>query len=93
MRLTDYEQIVIKKVIAQVDPDARVWLFGSRVDDRARGGDIDLLVMSNTLSMSDKTRIRLALYEQLGEQKIDIVVAADDSDPFIRIALAKGILL
>ena len=93
MRLTLEERIEIKRVIHKADPVAQIWLFGSRVNDQAKGGDIDLLILSDNLVLEDKLRIRLALYEKLGEQKIDIVIAADDSDPFTRIALAEGILL
>ncbi|WP_257252536.1 nucleotidyltransferase domain-containing protein [Endozoicomonas sp. ONNA1] len=93
MRLTKSEQQAIVTVIRQLDPDAEIWLFGSRVDDQARGGDIDLLILSHKLNSADKQKIRLALYEKLGEQKIDLVIAADDSDPFTRIALAEGVSL
>lgn len=93
MRLTLKEQNAIRKVINSADPSARVWLFGSRVNDLAKGGDIDLLILSDTLNLSDKSRIRLALYEQIGEQKIDLVIATDESDPFTRIALSEGIQL
>ena len=31
-------------------PEARVWLFGSRVGDSKRGRDIDLLVQTRVLS-------------------------------------------
>ncbi len=93
MRLTESERQLIVAVVRQFDPDAEVWLFGSRVDDQARGGDIDLLILSDKLDPGGKWRIRLALYEKLGEQKIDLIIAADDSDPFTRIALAEGVLL
>ena len=43
MRL-DKEQVeFIVGTIRELDPEARVYLFGSRVSDEARGGDIDLL--------------------------------------------------
>ena len=38
MRLIQEEQGVICGSIHKVDPDARILLFGSRVDDQARGG-------------------------------------------------------
>lgn len=80
-------------MIYQADPQAQIWLFGSRVNDQAKGGDIDLLILSKTLGLKDRTSIRLALYELIGEQKIDLVIAADDTDPFTRIALAEGVRL
>ena len=93
MRLTDNEQNAIRNVIYKWDPDAKIWLFGSRVDDRAKGGDIDLLIISSQLSILDKSKIRLALYDEIGEQKIDLVIVADDTDPFTRIALSEGVSL
>jgi predicted nucleotidyltransferase len=45
MRLSAHERDVIREAAAEVfGPDVRVMLFGSRVDDSRRGGDIDLFV-------------------------------------------------
>ena len=45
MRLTPDQRQLIKQAAAELaGPTARVHLFGSRVDDQQRGGDIDLLV-------------------------------------------------
>ena len=45
MRLTTSQEQIIKSTIDRVlEAESRVWLFGSRVDDELRGGDIDLLV-------------------------------------------------
>jgi uncharacterized protein len=93
MRLSASEISVIKAAVAELDPFARVYLFGSRVDDAKRGGDIDLLIMSDLLTGDDRRKITARLWEELGEQKIDIVIAADTEDPFVRIAFAKGVEL
>ena len=44
MRLKDEEKQVILQAIRSVDPHAKVYLFGSRLDDSGKGGDIDLIV-------------------------------------------------
>ena len=44
MRITEKEKNVIIDAVKSTDPDAKVWLFGSRVDDSKKGGDIDLVV-------------------------------------------------
>jgi predicted nucleotidyltransferase len=93
MRLKDSEQIAILSTVKCLDNNARVYLFGSRVDDTKKGGDIDLLIMSDKLNRDDKRTIKIKLYELLGEQKIDLVLAADDSEPFVKLALLKGIQL
>ena len=93
MRLKDSEQVVILSTVKSLDENARVYLFGSRVDDTKKGGDIDLLVISDKLTRDDKRTIKIKLYELLGEQKIDIVLAADDSEPFVKLALGTGVEL
>lgn len=39
MRITEEERAVLTGAVLSRDPGARVWLFGSRVDDAKRGGD------------------------------------------------------
>ncbi|MFZ4701461.1 MAG: nucleotidyltransferase family protein, partial [Candidatus Methylumidiphilus sp.] len=54
--------------------DANVWLFGSRVDDTQRGGDVDLYVetaQANTLWSA--LRCKIALEESL-DLHVDLVV-------------------
>lgn len=93
VRLSKDEISAIWETVHALDTEALVYLFGSRTDKQKRGGDIDLLVMSQKLTGSDAGKIRWRLWELLGEQKIDIVIAADATDPFVRIALNEGVLL
>lgn len=93
MRLSQYEIRSIKDVVYSFDSNARIYLFGSRVYDDKRGGDIDLLILSNKLTSKDTRKARLALYDKIGEQKIDVVIAQDLSKPFTRIAVEEGVLL
>lgn len=86
MRLT-------KSAILQADPNARIFLFGSRAYDYKKGGDIDLLIFSDILTFIDKGKIKTAIFEHLEEQKIDMTIAKDESDPFVKIALEEGIPL
>jgi len=93
MRLTQREVEAIKEVIGARDEQAKVYLFGSRVHDELAGGDIDLLVMSEQLTRDDVWKLKYALWERIGEQKIDIIVAKDASHPIVNIALKEGVLL
>ena len=93
MRLKDSEQKAILSTVKGLDNNASVYLFGSRVDDTKKGGDIDLLVLSDRLTSDNKRTIKMKLYELLGEQKIDLLIAADDSDPFVKLALGTGVKL
>jgi predicted nucleotidyltransferase len=93
MRLAVPEQVAIHDAIHQADVDAEVYLFGSRTDDTARGGDIDLLVLSKRIGLMKKLEILAQLHEKLGERKIDIAIFPDTKRPFAKIALEKGIRL
>ena len=93
MRLSDAERQAILGAVAERDALADVYLFGSRVDDDAKGGDIDLLVLSGQIDFKAKLDILVDLTRQLGEQRIDLVIASDLSRPFTRIAIAEGVRL
>jgi predicted nucleotidyltransferase len=67
-------------------------LFGSRVDDHKRGGDIDLLIRlpphydSNAIELFKRKICFLGELEKaLGEQKIDVVMATPTSRQAIEI--------
>ncbi len=93
MRLSEQEKNAILEAVHHKDPNAHVYIFGSRVDANARGGDIDILILSHKLTFSDKIDIKLALYDRIGEQKIDIVIDKDLTKPFTRIAAREGLRL
>lgn len=93
MRLHESERQAIIQSIRSADPDAAVYLFGSRVDDSAKGGDIDLLVLSKKINLMTKLTILAQLHQQLGPQKIDLAVYEDLSKPFARLAVTGGMPL
>ncbi len=78
MRLTPTQVEQIKQAAEQTfGPDARVWLFGSRVDDEKRGGDVDLYVELPMIDTEKRRRLEsrfwIRLQRTLGERRIDIV--------------------
>lgn len=101
MRLTDQQQTIIRTTVADVfGVDAHVWLFGSRVDDSKRGGDIDLLIQTKQTDATAITRAEIAfqtkLQAQLGAQKIDLLLdypARSSYPPIFQVAKQTGILL
>ena len=95
MRLTEFEINTIRQSACDVfGADVQVFLFGSRVDDTKKGGDIDLYIktkMDNNLT--HKIKFLIALEQKLGEQKIDVVIAEDQSRAIEQQAILTGILL
>ena len=94
MRLKQEEIDTLKQKLYTLSCDAKLYLFGSRVDDTKRGGDIDLLIVSNELTKKDLRTLRIDFFNFFGEQKIDIVL--DDgtfTNPFTKLILQKAVLL
>lgn len=85
MRLTLQQRRAIRKCVTDCDPAADVLLFGSRLHDDRRGGDIDLLIRSRKIDFSTKLRLKLALMNSLGDQKIDIAVDNGRPSAFVEL--------
>ena len=75
MRLNTNEITIIKNTILKYVHDAKIILFGSRVDDNKKGGDIDICVESkDNISLSTKLKI-LTNIELLGvHRKVDLIL-------------------
>jgi predicted nucleotidyltransferase len=95
MRLTASEVTVIREEIGSLDARAEVYLYGSRTDDSARGGDIDLLVVSETLGFREVLRLRTRILDRIGWQQLDLVVRRRNqlNEPLAAIAQETGIKL
>ena len=94
MRLTKKEKDAIKSNFSKFF-DGQIFLFGSRVDDAKRGGDIDLYVSSKTTENLSAKKIKFlaALKSEIGEQKIDVVLDYGQNRLIDTKAKSEGILL
>ena len=94
MRLYKEEIEVLKKKLATFSLDAKLYLFGSRVDDSARGGDIDLLIISDKVTKKDLRLLRVDFFKHFGEQKLDILLDNGEfKNPFVKHIFPKAVLL
>lgn len=90
---------IVPRLVAEIrqvyGQDADIWLFGSRADDSAKGGDIDLYVETsddmNPLDRHIESRNRLC--RLFGDRKIDLIVRvrSREASPIERIARKTGI--
>jgi predicted nucleotidyltransferase len=99
MRLTNEQVSIISSTARSIFGDSvQVLLFGSRISDTRRGGDIDLLVQSaddTTLNLSNKLVFIVELKKRLGDQKIDVLLSRADEagSAIIQNARKTGIAL
>lgn len=99
MRLTQQEARLIHQLAHQVAGEqARVRLFGSRLDDETRGGDVDLLLelpapVENPALMAARLAARVS--RAMGGRKVDVLLSAPNLKhlPIHDIALKEGRLL
>ena len=74
MRLDQNTANYLKELIQAEIPGSTICLFGSRAEDNARGGDIDLMILSH--KPADKRiirKIRVEFIKKFGWRKIDLV--------------------
>ena len=99
MRLQPEQVKTIKDTVERlVGPASRVWLFGSRVNEALRGGDIDLLVETDEIvpnRVKTLCKIEGALVMALGDRKLDVLLkdARTPDVPVFEVARRQGILL
>jgi len=96
MRLTRDQTLSILGIITRLTGEnVTVSLFGSRLNDQARGGDVDLLIETESpLALLDRARIKMHLEKRLG-LPVDIIARSqnDTPTPFQRIAKLQAIRL
>jgi predicted nucleotidyltransferase len=98
MRLTADEAKAIRTAANEVfGPDVIVRLFGSRLHDNIRGGDIDLHleVDDGFQDYRHAGEFRWKLMNSIGERAIDLVyhVRGREPRPIDRVAMGEGIVL
>ena len=96
MRLTpDQIQVITHTVAGLTAEGTDVFLFGSRLDDQARGGDVDLFVESDVpLTLLERARLQVDLESALN-LPVDLVVQVRNvaSTPFQQIARTRAVRL
>lgn len=85
---------IVQETRQSFGEEAVVWLFGSRVDDSRRGGDVDLYVETSQIHpLMTELRCKLAIEESL-DLHVDLVVNDHrTSKPIFTIAKSSGIQL
>lgn len=99
MRLSDFQRHVIRECVHRYfGSEAKALLFGSRVYDAQRGGDIDILVEVADVdpdsqdALIRKVKTVCAIQAKIGERKIDLIVAGKNShNPVAQVARQEGI--
>ena len=94
MRLNDEQIDSIHACVAEhLGASARLWLFGSRLDDSSKGGDVDLYVEAPTCELMQEVRCKMALEAKL-DLAVDLIVRKPgDTSVIARIAKAEGRVL
>jgi predicted nucleotidyltransferase len=92
------QELIKKEVTDHLGSDVVIRLFGSRVDDTQKGGDIDLLInthhtLTNRFDLESKLAARL--YIRLGGRKVDVLLMDNLThlQPIHIQALKTGIVL
>ena len=95
MRLKNTEIEAIKKVFLETFIQGEIYLFGSRVDDSQKGGDIDIYITprSNDNLAQKRIDFLVKLKQIIGLQKIDVVINRGTNRLIDKKAIETGVLL
>lgn len=101
MRLSCEKQRTLRKYVSEALPENIGYdlkIFGSRLDDQRKGGDLDIYLETNGLNAEQRYELKLKLRPVLEEAldlPIDLIIQDAQSPlmPVSRIARAEGISL
>ena len=99
MRLTEHQIQAIRQLVHKVAGEqARVRVFGSRLDDTAHGGDVDLMLelpksVDNPALMA--AQMSALVSRAMHGRKVDVLLSAPNLKrmPIHDIAFKEGVLL
>lgn len=98
MRISKVNISVIQKAFRKnFKPEDHLWIFGSRIDEKKSGGDLDLYIETHeqaSKAIQNKMAFVNDLWRSLGEQKIDVVLNLlrhPSSLPIHKIAKKTGV--
>ena len=75
MRLLQSDVDIIKTILLSKISDAKIFLFGSRVDDSKRGGDIDIFVNTlQNITLRDELSLLSSLEIKGISRKVDLII-------------------
>jgi predicted nucleotidyltransferase len=93
MRLSPAQtQCILQCMRQQFGPGTQVSLYGSRLDDAARGGDVDLLVETDAQPTLHQRALATVRLEQALQLPVDLLVVERGSQAtaFTRVARARA---
>ncbi len=94
MRLSAEDIAAIRSLVqTRFGAGAGIWLFGSRLNDSARGGDVDLYVEPDRLPEDNLLLARQALRRDLERRlrlPVDLVINPGRTTAFMRQARTEG---
>jgi predicted nucleotidyltransferase len=99
MRITEQQRQFIHNLVTDIGAgSATVRLFGSRLDDQAKGGDVDLLVEYST-PVEHPVQVTAMLGAKVSRmmhgRKVDVLISAPNlnDQPIHQVAKKEGALL
>lgn len=97
MRLKqDTKQKIVNYAKKYFGDDIKLYLFGSRVYDNKKGGDIDLfLETEQNIDISLKVSFLKNIYKNVTQRKVDLLIKSplNQNRPIFETAKNEGILL
>ena len=91
MRLTKEETTVLKNGVKKIDPDAQLYIFGSRLDDDAKASEIDLIIVSKKVRLADKLAIDTYYEEKLKGKNVRTTIGKTGLEGHIALIIPKAV--